>query len=176
MANPITPAGFRDLGAVEEAQRQDAERNQRAANEHAQRTGQTPRHYEPPNPLVPINGYADQRDIANDGDSYDVNNINNGLARSLSELFTVGTSQDDLGSSAAGEYVENNPSQLITNAARNRARNQRRRQGEVNEQGEVQAMLNFREEKQLKREKEQLTKALEERRGQVKDALSDLDL
>lgn len=72
MANPITPVGFnhgRDI--VEEAAAQDEERNIRADEEHFRRTGQNRRPRRLDNPLVDNNPSPD---LANDGDSYDLEN------------------------------------------------------------------------------------------------------
>lgn len=74
MANPINPVGrriYEDSGDIlENARRQDRERNIREDNEIFERTGinrepQIEREF-----LVPING-SEPEDIADDGDNYD---------------------------------------------------------------------------------------------------------
>jgi len=176
MANPIQPAGLgRNVDVFEEAARQDAERNRRANQEHERLTGQPARNYEPPDPLVTWEGHALPRDVASDGDSYDTSRSDN-LARNLSDIFSVGTAEEEDLSEvyrdySGGGYSEDNPTQIITNSVRNRnARNSQQRPQVVNV-GEM-----VKQRAAQAQEKEELTKAIEERRGQVKDALSDLDL
>jgi len=98
MANPIIPSGYSTSGSIlSEAQRQDLERMAREAQDHFAQTGEEL----PPaiinDPLVPINGYSDPPNVANDGDSY---------AEDLSNVFQVPD---------PNAYIENSPTQLITN-------------------------------------------------------------
>jgi len=93
MANPVRAVG-RDLGIdiIEEAARQDEEREIREADERFRMTGENPRPRRLDSPLVD-NNYSP--DIANDGDSYEES----------AEPFNHHT--------AEGEYVEDNPSQFM---------------------------------------------------------------
>ena len=68
VANPIQPVGHSDI--FESARQQDAERRERDAMEHFNRTGELPQSRQEHSPLVPING-QEPPDVATDGDSYD---------------------------------------------------------------------------------------------------------
>jgi len=70
MANPrpISPVGGMDI--AESARQQDAERRQREAQDHFDRTGERLPVYSEYDPLVPISGY-EPPNIADDGDTYD---------------------------------------------------------------------------------------------------------
>lgn len=155
MANVIRPVGLnRNTDIFEEAAQQDRERNRRTNEEYFNLTGQTVISYDHPDPLVSLNSYSD---IATDGNSYDERN---GLTNRLESVFTENS-----------YYVENSPTELLE--PRSSRSNNRRSRISIEDDIAAENNRKIKEELMLK---EKIRKDIEEKKDNVKDPLSYLEI